>query len=40
MAVIRILGLLQSIEIDQRPNKKFRKGFVRAPAAAERRENK
>ena len=31
---IRVLDLLQSIEIDQRPYKKFRQGFVRAPAAA------
>ena len=31
---IRVLDLLQSIEIDQRPDKKFRQGFVRAPAAA------
>ena len=34
MIPIRVLDLLQSIEIDQRPDKKFRQGFVRAPAAA------
>jgi len=31
----RVLGLPQSIEIDQRPDKKFRQGFpVTSPAAA------
>ena len=30
----RVLGLSQSIEIDQRPDKTFRHGFVGAPAAA------
>ena len=30
----RVLRLSQSIEIDQRPNKKFRQGFTGAPAAA------
>ena len=31
---IRVLDLLQSIEIDQWTDKKFRQGFVRVPAAA------
>ena len=30
----RVLGLSQSIEIDQRADKKFRQGFTGAPAAA------
>ena len=30
----------QSIEIDQRPDKKFRQGFIGAPATAGGRENK
>ena len=30
----RVLGLLQLIEIDYRPDKKFRQGFTGAPAAA------
>ena len=29
-----VLGLPQSIEIDQRPDKKFRQGFIRASTAA------
>ena len=33
MIPIRVLDLLQSIEIDQRPDKKFRQGFVGVPAA-------
>ena len=36
----RVLGLPQSIEIDQRLDKKFRQGFIGAPAAAGRNENK
>ena len=34
MLPISVLGLPQSIEIDQRPDKKFRQGFTGAPAAA------
>ena len=36
MAVIvtRVLGLAQPIEIDQRPDKKFKQGFIGTPAAA------
>ena len=34
-----ILGLPQSIEIDKRPDKKFRQGFIGAPAAAGQSEN-
>ena len=30
----RVLGLPQSIEIDQRADEKFRRGFIGAPAAA------
>ena len=30
----RVLGLPQSIEIDYRPDKKFRQGFIVAPDAA------
>ena len=30
----RILGLLQSIEIDERPDKKLRQGFTGAPVLA------
>ena len=40
MLLTRVLGLPQSIEIDQRPGKKFRRGFIGAPAAAGGRENK
>ena len=29
-----VLGFPQSIEIDKRPDKKFRQGFMEAPAAA------
>ena len=36
----RVLGLPQSIEIDYRLDKKFRQGFIGAPAAAVRSENK
>lgn len=37
----RVLGLFpQRIEIDQSSDKKFRPGFMGAPAAAERSENK
>ena len=37
---IRILGLPQSIDVNQRPVKKFRQGFIGAPAAAGGSENK
>ena len=36
----RVLGLPQSIEIDQKPDKKFRQGFIGAPVAAEGSENR
>ena len=36
----RVLGLPQSIEIDKRPDKKFRQRFTGAPAAAAGSENK
>jgi len=36
----RVLGLLQSIEPDQRPDKKFRQDFIGAPPAAGESENK
>ena len=36
----RVLGLPQQVEIDQRPDKKFRRGCMGAPAAAEESENK
>ena len=29
-----VLGLPQAIDIDKRPDKKFRQGFIRAPAVA------
>ena len=29
----RVLGLPQSIEVDKRPDKKFRQSFIGAPAA-------
>ena len=35
-----VLGLPQSIEIFKRPDKKFRQGFIGAPAAVRRSENK
>ena len=35
-----VLGLPQSIEIDRRPDKKFRQGFIGTPAAAAGIENK
>ena len=34
MILTRVRGLPQSIEIDRRPDKKFRLGFIGAPAAA------
>ena len=34
----RVLGLPQRVEIDKRPDKKFRQGFTGAPAAAGREE--
>ena len=37
---ISILGHPQSIEIDKKPDKKFRQGFIGAPAAAPGSENK
>ena len=36
----RIFGLPRSIEIDQRPDKKFRQGFIGAPTASEGGKNK
>ena len=36
----RVLGLLQSTEIDKKPDKKFRQSFIGSPAAAEGSENK
>ena len=36
----RVLGLLQLIEIDYRPDKKFRQGFIEAPTAPEGSKNK
>ena len=40
MIPTRALGLPQSIETDQRPDKKFRPAFNKAPAAAAGSENK
>ena len=34
MLLSRALGLTQPIQIDQRPDKKFRKGFIVTPPAA------
>ena len=36
----RVLGLLQLIEIDYRPDRKFRQGFTGVPAAAGGSKNK
>ena len=36
----RVLGLPQPIEIDKKPDKKFREGFIGPPAAAGGGENK
>ena len=38
MILTRVLGLPQSIEIDQRPDKKFRQGFIGAGCRRERRQ--
>ena len=40
LILTRGLGFLQSIETDLRPDKKFRQGFIDAPAVAEGNENK
>ena len=40
MLPTRVLDLPYSIEIDQRPGKKFRQGFIGVPAAAGGSENK
>ena len=40
LILTRGLGFPQSIEIDLRPDKKFRQGFIDAPAVAEGSENK
>ena len=40
LILIRVLGFPQSIEIDKRPDKKFRNGFIGAPTVAVRSENK
>ena len=40
MTLTKVLGLPQSIEIDYRPDKKFRQGFIGVPAAAEGSGNK
>ena len=40
MLLTRVPGLPQAIEIAQGPDKKFKQGFIGAPAAAEGSENK
>ena len=40
MSRTRALGLSQAIEIDERPDQKFKQGSIGAPAAAGGRENK
>ena len=40
LTLTRVLGLPQSIEINLRPDRKCRQGFIGAPAAAGGRKNK
>ena len=40
MIPTKVLDLPQSIRIDQRPGKKYRQGFIGAPAAAAGNKNK
>ena len=40
MILTKVLGLPQSIQINQRPDKKFRQGFMGVTAPAEGSENK
>ena len=40
LILTRVLSLLQLIEIDSGPDKKFRQGFIGTPAASEGDENK
>ena len=40
LILTRVLSLLQLIEIDSGPDKKFRQGFIGAPDKAESKESK